>query len=296
MALEAADAATGAAPEPVEAPPARPARALWFADGLGRDAILARERGDHAAARVGLESMLAQGGLGVDDRAAAELLLGLEELRAGAHAAAADRFAAARPAAGLKAIELRIRLLEAQARLDAGQPAPALALVVDLDPRTLDDSPLRGDLLVIQADAALRTDDVTKARASYRRYLAEHGDGERRHEVSMKLARSLAKSDDAAEQLEAAAAFEALLVAVPLSDFAEEAERELARLRAAGLGKRGAALREFERQIALGRIDAMIDRGRYRQAVRGPSAASCTTSAVTPGSARSTSAARTAWR
>lgn len=268
VALEAADAATGAAPEPVDAAPARPARALWFADGPGRDAILARERGDHAAARVGLESVLAQDGLGADDRAAAELLLGLEELRAGAHAAAADRFAAARPAPGLKAIEVRVRLLEAQARLDAGQPAPALALVADLDPRALDDSPLRGDLIVIQADATLRTDDVTKARALYRRYLAEHSDGERRHEVSMKLARSLAKSEDVAEQREAIAAFEALLAAVPLSDFADEAERELARLRAAGLGKRGAALREFERQIALGRIDAMIDRGRYRQAVR----------------------------
>lgn len=270
VALEA-EAPAGVADD-APAPPttATPARALWFAQGPGREAILARERGDHATARAHLEALLASADaqLGVDDRAAASLLLGLEDARAGNHAAAAAHFGRARTAPGLAAIEPRIRLLEAQARLDAGEPEPALALIEALAPDALRGSPLGGDALVIHADAAVRTGAVADAQALYRRYLAEHGQDGRRHEVTIKLARTLAKSDDEAQRRDAAEAFEAVLVAAPLSDFAEEAERELVRLRAAGIGRRGPALREFERGVALARIDAMVDRGRYRQAIR----------------------------
>jgi soluble lytic murein transglycosylase len=266
VAVEAAELPAADTPKS-PAPAAAPSRALWFAEGPGRDAILARERGDHVAARAHLEALLA-GDATDDDRAAAELLLGLEDKGSDLHASAAQRFARARVAPGLSAIAPRIRLLEAQARLDAGEPAPALALVRELDPKALVGSPLLGDMLVIEADASLRTDDIPKARALYRKYLAEHPSGERRIEVTAKLARSLAKSDDAADLQAAADAFESLLLVAPLSEIAEDAERELARLRAAGHGKRGATLRELERQLAHARIEAMIDRGRYKQALK----------------------------
>ncbi len=269
-AIEAVEPVVGAA-EPGKADDSTgPSRSLWFADGPGNAAILARERGDHASARKHLDELLADapGTLGPDDRAAAELLLGLEDLRADDHAVAADRFGRARGAAALAPIEVRIRLLEAQARLDAGQPALALGLVADVDAKALGDSPLGPELLVIQADALLRTDDVTKARESYQRYLAQYSDGARRHEVTAKLARTFAASEDLAQRQKAVEPYESLLIAVPLSEYADEAQRELTRLRAAGLGRRGAQLREFERKVALGRIDALIDRSRYSQAIR----------------------------
>src|SRR5690606_11061632 len=53
------------------APVAAPERNLWFASGPGRDAILARERQDFAAAAKLLDDLLKNPKLGPDDRGAA---------------------------------------------------------------------------------------------------------------------------------------------------------------------------------------------------------------------------------
>lgn len=244
-----------------------PERDLWFAEGPGREAILARERGDHGTALAKLDALLADPALSRDDRGAAQWLRGLEDLERGDHLAAAKRFDEARQAPALAKVELRLRLLQAQALLDGSDPAGALALVDALDAATLRGSPLQGDAVIVRADARLRTDDIAGAQAEYRRYLAEFAGGDRRHEVTAKLARSLSRSDDAAVREQAIELYQSLLLAVPLSSYAEEAERELPRLQAARPGK-GAASREFERQVALARLDAMVDRSRYRQAIR----------------------------
>lgn len=264
----AAEATTDQAASETEAPVVTaPSRTLWFAEGPGRDAIVARERGDHAAARKGLEAVLVADP-SPSDRAAAELLLGIDDARLGAHATAAEHFAAARTAPALAAIEPRIRVLEAQAQLDAGDPKAARALVETIELPKSESASVRGDLLVVQADALLRTDDDTAAIAGYRRYLADHEKGARRPEVTAKLAAALAASAAEADKKAAAALFESLLVDVPLSDYAEQADKALPALRAAGVGTRGAALRELERKVAHARIDAMIDRSRYKQATR----------------------------
>jgi soluble lytic murein transglycosylase len=157
-------------------------------------------------------------------------------------------------------------VLEAQARLDAGDPKAALALV---DGIAAKDSPLADDLRVLEADARLRTDDITGARAAYERYLADHSAGPRRYEVAVKLARSLAKSETVAELKRAVTLFEELVVAVPLSDFGEEAAKELPKLRErAGLVRSAKDAGAFARRAALARIEALVERGRYRQAVK----------------------------
>jgi hypothetical protein len=82
--------APAGAPPPI-APPAvaEPHRELWFTSGPGRDAILARERKDFDRAAQLLDQLLSEPGLSEDDRGAALLLRGLDEVRAGQHSAAA---------------------------------------------------------------------------------------------------------------------------------------------------------------------------------------------------------------
>ena len=108
-------------------------RDLWFADGPGREAILARERHDYERAAKLLDELLAREDLSEDDRAAAELLRGLEDLRRDDWMAGADRLAKARTSDALAPIEGALRVLEAQARLDGQDAAGALELVEDLD-------------------------------------------------------------------------------------------------------------------------------------------------------------------
>ena len=116
-----------AASDPANAPIAEPGRDLWFSRGAGRDAILARERQDHVAAAALLDRLLATPDLGLDDRGAAQWLRGLEDLRAQSFSSAAERFAEARKAPALASLGDRLRLREAQAWLDAGEPQRALA-------------------------------------------------------------------------------------------------------------------------------------------------------------------------
>jgi soluble lytic murein transglycosylase len=268
-AIASTDAPADAPALEAEAKPAprAPERALWFADGPGREAILARERGDHDVAIAQLEILLAQQDLSADDRAAAQWLRGLEDVRLGLHAAAADRFAEARKCDALASVEPRLRALEAQARLDGGDPAAALELAGGVALRK--GSPLADDLRVIEADARLRTDDVAGARKAYEAYLAQHPAGGRRYEVAVKLARSLARSEAVADLRRAVELYEELVMSVPLSDFGEEAERALPKLRTrAGISRSAADAGAFTRRSALARIEAMIDRGRYTAAVK----------------------------
>ena len=64
----------------------------------------------------------------------------------------------------------RLRLLEAQARLDGRDPKAALAIIEALD---VVKEPLGDDAIVIEADARARTNDEAGARAAYERYLKE---------------------------------------------------------------------------------------------------------------------------
>ncbi|MCH9685162.1 MAG: hypothetical protein K0V04_27240, partial [Deltaproteobacteria bacterium] len=111
-----ADGATPPLPAAVAAPPVEPAsapeqppergaaevappsdgRALWFEQGPGRAAIIARERRDHQTARALLDELLDDPTLVGDARAGAQLLRALEAVEHEDYEAAAEWFAAAR--------------------------------------------------------------------------------------------------------------------------------------------------------------------------------------------------------
>ncbi|MEM6993420.1 MAG: hypothetical protein AAF721_23100, partial [Myxococcota bacterium] len=121
-------------------------RALWFAGGPGREAIVARERRDHDVAVARLDALLASDTLSEDDRGAAQWLRALEDLRLKHYESAAERFAEARKAPALALVDVRRRVAEAAARLRASQPELALALAKDIDATG---TPHTADLLVV---------------------------------------------------------------------------------------------------------------------------------------------------
>lgn len=248
---------------------AQPDRALWFADGLGRDAILARERRDHAEAVRLLDALLATE-LSDAERAGAQWLRGLEDLEDDRFAAAADRFAEAAKAPELAPVRARLVRLEAQARLDAGQPEDALTLVRSVEAQTRADSGLTEAFAVLEADALLRTQARDEARKAYERYLAEHPKGGHRIGVTIKLARMLsAEEDDPKARAKAIELYEALLLEAPLSDYGEEAHEALPELRkAVGETRSPKDRAAFDRELAIARMDAMLSARRYKGATQ----------------------------
>lgn len=258
-------AAEAPPPAPVvdDTPVAEPGRRLWFARGPGRDAILARERQDHVAAVALLDQLLATPDLTPDDRGAAQWLRGLEDLRLQRFADAAARFAEARSAPALAGVAPRLRLLEAQAWLDAGDPARALTAVGDLA-QGADASALVGAAIIITADAKARGDDPTGAVALYDRFLQRPGDSPRRHEVRAKLARLLVASEVREDLQRALALYERLALDVPLSDYGEEAVQRIGPLeQRLGIHKSFAENREVVRQRSLARMRDALARSRF---------------------------------
>ena len=233
---------------------AEPGRALWFAEGLGRDAILARERRDHAEA-VRLLDALLETDLSRAERAGAQWLRGLEDLKDDRFAAAADRFAEAAEAPELAPLRARLVRLEAQARLDAGQPDRALELVRGVNAKERTESGLAEAFAVLEADSLLRTKARAEARKAYEGYLSKHPKGSHRMGVSMKLARMLAAEEaDAAAHAKAVKLYEAILLETPLSDYGEEAAEALPGLRKSAGESRSAKDRAaFERRLAVAR-------------------------------------------
>lgn len=267
----AAEDAAPSSPEPSSADGEAVAegRDLWFSTGPGRDAIIARERRDHEAARTHLDAVLADSSLTPDERGGALLLRGLEHLEQDEPARAAERFAEARAVEALRPIEPWILSWEARAHMDAGQPEQARALLDGLGADVLKTSAVAGDLRVAQGDARRRTNDHDAARESYDAYLREHPRGDRRFEVKSKLAHILADAEDEASRRKALALFDELRASVPLSDYAEEAERAMPALeKAVGPLREGTKARAHERELAVREAEAMLDRGRYKGAVK----------------------------
>jgi soluble lytic murein transglycosylase len=259
----AASEPPGAAAEaPAPAPPQEPQRSLWFATGPGRDAILARERQDHVAAVALLDQLLAAPDLSADDRGAAQWLRGLEDLRLGNFAGAAARFAEARSAPALALAADRLRLLEAQARLDAGDPTKALAAVGDLAERG-EGAPVAA-ATIVTADAKARTGDATGAATLYARFLERFPESPRRHEVRAKWARLLVQSGEPEQLRRALELYGKLALDVPLSDYGEEATKAIPELEPrAGVPRSFAADRDAARKRALARMRDALARTRY---------------------------------
>lgn len=243
--------------------PATDGRALWFADGPGREAILARERRDHASAVALLDQLLADANQSATDRAAAELLRAFEDLRVEDWSSAADRLARVRNESAFAPIEPHLRMLEAQARLDAKDSSAALELVRELEPS--DAVPLR--VLVVRADAHSRAGEREQAIELYRRFLAK-ADGREVHEARRKLAALLLEGGDE-QKREAAELYEQLLIEVPLSDYGREAEQVLANLLKAKVVQRTRAeQRELERRKAMAEVEGHLDRREYGSAAK----------------------------
>ena len=258
-------AAPGEADEGGAQAPEPPARALFFAGGPGREAILARERRDHAAARELLETLLA-GGPAPDERGAASFLLGLELARARKFAAAAEAFAAARTAPALAPVAARLAVHEARARLDAGDVEGALAALGEAAPPGQAPALIRRWTLA-RADALARSEREDEARALYRELLATGHLGRTAHEVRSKLATLLEASGGRDDLKAAQKLWDRLALDVPLSDYGAEAREHLARLdRKLGPLRRGKAARVHDRTVRLATIRALIARRRYDRA------------------------------
>ncbi len=253
----------GSAADPTD-PVSAPQRQLWFSEGPGREAILARERHDYSLAVSLLDQVLADAGASIDERGAALWLRGLEDMRAEDYVRAAERFAAARNTPGLAPVSARLRLLQGQALLDSGQPSAALAV--------LEGGPLEGaisgDGLIANADARQRTGDRQGALDLYTKYIGTYKKAARRHEAKAKLARMLAKSDDAAELGRALALYKELVIEVPLADFGEEAAVVMPGLRAKIGGERTLSKElAATREQTLARLRGLLSRGRYRSVI-----------------------------
>ncbi|MDC0671461.1 lytic transglycosylase domain-containing protein [Nannocystis radixulma] len=247
---------------------AEPERKLWFSSGPGRDAILARERQNFPAATKLLDEVLQDGSLAADDRGAALWLRALEDLRAQRFAEAAARLAEARAAPGLAAVAPRIRLLEAQAWLDAGMPEKAGAPLAGLVEAAAGTA-IEAAATITSADAKARTNDRAGALAQYAAFIAKYPESPRRHEVRAKRARLLAESEAPEELREAIELYEKLLLDVPLSDYGSEAEERLPALaQKVGLRRSFAEDREAARQRTLAKIRDEQTRGRYAAVIR----------------------------
>jgi soluble lytic murein transglycosylase len=237
-------------------------RGLWFNDGAGRRAMMARERRDHEAAIRELDALLADPQLGADDRGVAQLLRGLEAAEQEHYEEAADRVAKAREAPALRSIDVWLRAKEAQLRLDASQPGPALALVRDVKP-----TPGLGDtMLAIEASALKRTDADDQARARYEAYLSEFPRGAHAYQVRVELGDLLAKAQRVDE---AAKHYERVILDRPLSNWARDAGEALATLEKSGKLKRSQKhLAEFERKRKLATMRSRLSRRGYDQVIR----------------------------
>lgn len=240
-------------------------RDLWFSEGLGREAILARERRDHASAASLLDQLLADPQLTSSDRAGAELLRALEDLRVDHFAEAAERLARARAAPALAPVEPYLRMLEAQARLDARESDAALKLIADLTADPKAGVPIR--VLLVKADAQARTNDRAGAITTYEAFLQRADSGDR-HEARRKLAVLLLDGDDD-DKRAAAKLFEQLITEVPLSDYGVEAEAELRKLEKAKLITRSKAERQrLARDRAKAEAERYLDQRSYGSAVQ----------------------------
>src|SRR5690606_25956070 len=145
------------------------------------------ERQNFAAATQLLDQMLRDPALSPDDRGAALYLRALEDLRAERYAEGAARLAEARTAPGLALVAPRLRLLEAQAWLDAGAPDKAMAPLKGLVEATADTA-IAAAAMITSADAHARTGDRRAALALYAGFLDRHASAARRHEVRIKRA------------------------------------------------------------------------------------------------------------
>ncbi|MEE9385797.1 MAG: transglycosylase SLT domain-containing protein [Nannocystaceae bacterium] len=233
----------------------------WFTSGPGFEAMLARQHRDHATAATQLDRLLASKGLGTADRGAAEFLRALEHRNARAYLAAAEGFARARASEGLPRLDTRLAVLEAQARLNAGQPARAEELVRDLP----SDGPLRKRIVMIRADAYRRTGAPKLATDFYRLYLADFPGDKRQHEARAKLAALLVAKGTTKSRAAAKLLLEKLVLDVPLSDYGTAAYTTLR-----GLYGRGKTRLppDMERKHAMARLRARARKKQYRSLSR----------------------------
>ncbi len=239
---------------------------LWFSDGPGLRAMVARQRGDHDGARTALDELLAQGSLSTADRAAAQMLRALEAIETRDFEDAAEWLSQSRASPSMRVLDARLRVMEAQARLDAGDPERALSLVRDLDP-----SPgVPAKVLLVRADGLSRTGDPKAAISFYRRFLVDHASGHKGQEVRIKMARLLVKRDEIESRIEAGELFERLAKEVPLSDYGREAALAVQGLLDSKVLKRSKAQRK---QVAiegeLATIEALLARRRYKATIDG---------------------------
>lgn len=232
----------------------------WFEDERGAAVIHARQRGDSAAATAILRELLGSPGLSAHDRAGALVLLGREALAAGRFEEALTSFRDATASDDLKSVRARLMLWQAAAALRGAQPDKARAVLATLEVAPAEE-PERA-LLWMRAMQRVGTEE--EARSSIELFLEQYPEHEARFEARDALAARYESSDPArAREL-----YESVVVAVPLSTFAQRAQAGLRRLNKLGKARPPLAQRrEFERERKVSKLESELSRRRYRSVV-----------------------------
>ena len=180
-----------------------PARETWFADGIGRDAIIAMGRGDQSTALSLLHKLEAREDLSEDDRAGVDILLGLAEAQRNQYFAAATRFERASKAPKAAPIADELIVMAGEALLSANAASKAIELLSARPP-----SP---EVAIVLARALASDKQPTQAIAALRAVVDQSQPEYQRKRVELALASQLADSTDDAQKAEASRRFAALL-------------------------------------------------------------------------------------
>lgn len=263
-----------AAPEDVAGPVdpiARSAQGAWFQNGPAAYGMRLQARGDHAGAVAAFGEFLSAP-TNDEDEAMAKVLSGLSLHALGRYQEEAEAFAAARQDPSTAAISAQLRVLEAQAQLDAGDPKAAEETLQGL----AQGQGVGPELELVRADALLRLDRSGEAIEAYRAYLGAAPATRRAHEARAKLARALesrAKDADGdresaeSDAMEAAKLWDRLSLDVPASEYGREAMRVL---RAGAEARLGRSAKEQKNQVLareLGTLRTQLKRRQYETVI-----------------------------
>ncbi|MGB1699697.1 MAG: tetratricopeptide repeat protein, partial [Nannocystaceae bacterium] len=233
----------------------------WFEDPRGAEVISARQRGDEETATTLLRALLDSEALSSHDRAGALVLFGREALAAGRYDEAFTSFGEAAEARDFAAIAAQLTLWQAEAALRGNKPDAAKTLLEGLEVSPTYASERAA--LWMRAIQRVGTDE--EAQASLEQFLEQYPEHDQRFEARDALARRIEATDPA----RARDLYERVILAVPLSTFADRAREGIERLDKISKGRPPRAeRRSFEREAKVAKLESELGRRRYRSVVK----------------------------
>ncbi len=235
----------------------------WFEDPRGVAVIRARQRGDATLATSTLRELLAAPGLSSHDRAGALVLLGREALAAGRYEEAFASFQEAAPLRELSSIRAWMMLQQADAALRGSQPEEGRDVLKMITMSELTASQVaRHALLWMRAMQRVGTKE--ESRAALEAFIERYPD----HDARFEARQALAALEEAKDPARARTLYESIMLAVPLSTFANRARDGLRRLdKGTKARPPSTERRAFSRAMKVATLESELSRRRYRSVV-----------------------------